>query len=63
MIEFFVGLLVILLISVFSLLALLVMPFVLVLGFFLRFVVGLLFLILVIWVIGKLTLMLIDHFR
>ena len=61
--EFLVGLLVILMMGVFSVLGILLFPLFLVMGFFLRFLLGLALFILVIWVIGKVTLVSIDHLR
>ncbi len=61
--EFFVGLLVIILISLFSLFAILLFPLFIVLGLFLKLIVGILFMLFTIWVIGKATLMMIEYMR
>ena len=61
--EFFVGLLVILMIGVLSVVGVLLFPLLLVMGFFLRWVFGFLLLLAAIWLIGKLTLLLIDYIR
>ncbi len=59
--AFFVGLLVIVLTSLFSLVALLLFPLIIVLGFLLKAVIGVIFLLFAIWLIGKLTLLLLDY--
>jgi hypothetical protein len=61
--EFFVGLLVIVMALVLSGIGILLLPLLLVLGVFLRLVVGLILLLLAIWLIGRVTLFLIDAFR
>ena len=63
MIEFLVGLFVIAMIGVLSLIVALLLPFLLLMGFFLRFFVGLFFCILVVWLVGKVTLLLIDYLK
>jgi hypothetical protein len=61
--EFMVGLLVILIAGVVTLFGALFFPLLLLLGFFLRFLIGLIVSIFVIWLIGKTTLLAIEHFR
>ena len=61
--EFCVGLLVILLIGALTLLGFLLFPLLLLMGLFLRFFVGLIFMLLVVWLIGKVTLVSIEHLR
>lgn len=61
--EFMVGLLVILIAGVVTLFGTLFFPLLLLLGFFLRFLIGLIVSILVIWLIGKATLFSIEYFR
>ena len=63
MIAFLVGLSVIVLIGVLAFLGALLMPVLLLLGIFARFILGLLLAIFVIWFIGKVTLALIEHLR
>lgn len=58
--EFFVGLLVIIVVLILSGLGILMFPLFLVLGVFLRLIIGFLFLIVVVWLIGKVTLLVID---
>ena len=58
--EFLVGLLVIAMVLVLSGLGILLLPLLLVLGMFLRLALGLIVLLLAIWLIGKVTLFLID---
>ena len=61
--EFMIGLLVILIAGVVTLFGALFFPLLLLLGFFLRFLIGLLVSIFVIWLIGKTTLLAIEYFR
>jgi hypothetical protein len=61
--EFLVGLLVIVMVLVLSGIGVLLFPLLLVLGVFLRLVIGLVVLLLVIWLIGKTTLFLIDALK
>ena len=63
MIEFFVGLFVIVLIGVIALLGAFLFPLLLLMGFFLRFFIGVLLCLVMIWLIGKATLIAIEHFR
>ncbi len=58
--AFLVGLLVIVMAMVLSLLGLLLWPLLIVLGVFLRLVLGVIILLLAIWLIGKATLFLIE---
>ena len=58
--EFLVGLLVLILIAVFSVLGVLLYPLMLVLGIFLRLILLLVLLIIAIWIVGKVTLLLIE---
>ena len=60
--EFLVGLLVIVMALVLSGIGVLLLPLLLVLGMFLRLALGLIVLLLAIWLIGKVTLFLIDTF-
>lgn len=61
--EFLVGLLVLILIVILSGLGVLLIPVLLLLGFFLRWVIGLALILLSIWLVGKLTLMLISFLK
>lgn len=58
--EFLVGLLVIMMMGVLSVVGLLLFPLLLLLGFFLRWILGLILLLAGIWLVGKVTLYLID---
>ena len=58
--EFFVGLLVLLLVSVFSVVGILLFPLLLVLGFFVRILLVIALLIFAVWLVGKMTLVLIE---
>jgi hypothetical protein len=61
--ELLVGLLVIVMALVLSGIGVLLLPLLLVLGLFLRLAIGLVLLFLAIWLIGKVTLFLIDALR
>jgi len=61
--EFLVGLLVLALIVLLSGLGVLLLPILLLLGFFLRWVIGLALILASIWLIGKLTLILISFLK
>ena len=61
--EFLAGLLVIVMALVLSGIGVLLFPLLLVLGIFLRLAVGLIVLLLAVWLIGKVTLFLIDVLR
>ncbi len=63
MVAFLVGLFVIAMIAVIAFLGAFLLPLLLLLGFFLRFFIGILLALFVIWLIGKATLMAIEHFR
>ncbi len=63
MIEFLVGLLVLVMMAVLALFGVLLFPVLLLMGLFLRFFVGLAVVILVIWLIGKATLVSIEVVR
>jgi hypothetical protein len=58
--EFLVGLLVIVMVLVLSGVGILLLPLLLVLGIFFRLAIGLIVLLLAVWLIGKVTLFLID---
>lgn len=58
--EFLVGLLVIVMALILSGVGILLLPLFLVLGIFLRLIIGLIVLLLAVWLIGKVTLWLID---
>ena len=59
--AFLVGLLVLFLAGVFSILGILLFPLLLVLGFFLRFILMIVLVLFAVWLVGKLTLLLIDY--
>ena len=61
--EFLVGLLVIVMMGVLSITGILLFPLLLVMGFFLRWILGFLLILVAIWVVGKITLVLIDHLK
>jgi hypothetical protein len=61
--ELLVGLLVVVMALVLSGIGILLLPLLLVLGIFLRLALGLIVLLLAIWLIGKVTLFLIDTLR
>ena len=61
--EFLVGMLVVVMALVLSGVGILLLPILLMLGIFLRLATGLIVLLLAIWLIGKVTLFLIDAFR
>lgn len=61
--EFLVGLLVIALIVILSGLGVLLIPTLLLLGFFLRWLIGLALILFSIWLIGKCTLLLIAYLK
>ncbi len=63
MVEFLVGLFVIVLIAIFAVLGSLLFPLLLLFGVFLRFFLGLFICLLVIWMIGKATLISIEYLR
>lgn len=61
--EFLVGLLVLVLMAVLGLMGTLLLPLFLLLGIFLRLLVGLFLILIVIWFIGKLTLLAIEYLQ
>ncbi len=61
--EFLIGLLVLVSVLVLSGIGLLLLPFFIVLGFFLKLVIGVLLLLVAVWLIGKVTLVVIDLLR
>ncbi|MFA5167940.1 MAG: hypothetical protein WC530_05355 [Candidatus Omnitrophota bacterium] len=61
--EFLVGVLVVVMALVLSGIGILLLPLLLVLGVFLRLAIGLVVLLLAVWLIGKVTLFLIDTLR
>ena len=61
--EFLVGLLVVVMALVLSGIGVLLLPLLLVLGVFLRLAVGLMVVLLAVWLIGKLTLYLIEALK
>jgi len=63
MIEFLVGLFVIALIGVIAFLGAFLFPLLLLMGFFLRFFIGILLCLVLVWLIGKATLLAIEYFR
>ncbi len=63
MIEFFVGLFVIVLIGVIAFMGAFLFPLLLLMGFFLRFFIGVLICLFTIWLVGKATLLAIEYFR
>lgn len=63
MIEFMVGLLVIVMIGIFALTGSLLLPLLLIFGIFLRFFIGIFLCLFMIWLVGKATLMIIEALR
>ena len=63
MIEFFVGLVVIVMIGSLALLGSLLFPLLLLMGFFLRFFIGIFLCVFTIWLVGKATLASIEYLR
>ena len=61
--EFFVGILVLLLVSIFSVIGILLFPLLLLLSVFLRLILVIALLIFAVWLVGKLTLILIEFLR
>jgi len=61
--EFFIGLLVLLLMALLSVVGILLLPFVFVLGFFLKWLILLVLMMFSIWLIGKFTLFIIEALR
>ena len=60
MISFLVGLLVLLMMAVLWLLGIFLLPLLLVMGLFLRLILGFLLVLFAVWLVGKVTLVLID---
>ena len=58
--EFFVGLLVLALMAILSVAGVLLIPFLLVLGIFFRVVLGFFLILFAVWLVGKITLLLIE---
>lgn len=58
--EFLVGLLVIVMMAVLSVFGILLFPLLLLMGFFLRWVLGFFLILFAIWLVGKVTLLLIG---
>ena len=63
MIEFLLGLFVLAMMGVFSLVVVLLFPVLLLLGVFLRLVIGFVICFFFIWLVGKATLLLIESLR
>ena len=61
--EFFVGLMVLVLVGLLAIAGTLFLPLLLLLGLFLRFFVGIFMTLFVIWLVGKLTLLSIEYLR
>lgn len=61
--EFFVGLMVMALFAILAVAGVLLLPFLLLLGLFLRLFVGLFIMLFVVWLVGKVTLLSMDYLR
>ena len=61
--EFLVGLLVIVMMGVLSVAGILLFPVLLLMGFFLRWILGFVLILVAVWLIGKATLVLIDSLK
>ena len=61
--EFFVGLVVLVMLLLFSIVGVFLLPFIIVLGFFLRFIISIALLIFAVWLVGKATLLGIDYLK
>lgn len=61
--EFFTGLVVLLMLLLLSSVGLFLLPFIVVLGFFVKWLISIIFLICAIWVLGKVTLWSIERAR
>ena len=57
------GLLVILMMGVLSVFGILLFPLLLVMGFFLRWILGFILILVAIWLVGKITLVLFDYLK
>ena len=58
--EFFVGVLVLLVLLLVSIVGMLLLPFIVVLGFFLKWIISFVLVIFAIWLVGKATLLAIN---
>ncbi len=61
--EFFVGLVVLLMSAVLLFVGVMLVPLLLLMGIFFRLILGLVFVLLVIWLVGKVTLVSIEYLR
>ncbi len=61
--EFFVGICVLLMVGLLSLAGMLLFPVLLLMGIFFRLLVALFFILFVIWLVGKVTLLLLESLR
>ena len=61
--EFFVGLLVLLMLLLFSIIGVLLLPFIIVLGFVLKCLISLALLVFAVWLVGWVTLWGIDYLK
>ena len=61
--EFFVGLLVVLVFLLLSTAGFFLLPLIVVLGFFLKWLIGVALLIFAVWLLGKVTLWVIDNLK
>ena len=59
--EFFVGLLVLLVFLLLSVVGVFLLPFIVVMGFFLKWLISIALFIFAIWLLGKVTLWAINH--
>ncbi len=59
--EFFVGLIVIALMLVMTIVGILMMPFIVIMGWILKWVITLLFIVFTVWLIGAVALKAIDY--
>ena len=61
--EIFVGLLVLLVLLLLSIVGIFLLPFIVILGFFLKWLMSIALLIFALWLMGKVTLWAIDHVK
>ena len=61
--EFFMGLVVLLMILLLSTVGFMLLPFIIVLGFFIKWLLTIIFLVFAIWFLGKVTLWAIERVR
>ena len=61
--EFFVGLLVLVMLLLFSIVGFLLLPFIIILGFVLRLIISVLLVVFAVWLVGKVTLWGIDYLK